>query len=369
MFNFKYFRNKIYFVMSPCYRRIMSLVDEIIDIRNMLIKTINLLNNLNSKLDTQVELYTEQLHVANAGIGFGDNFKYYFINHNMPEIIKKLKIELDEISISVIDNKIEHFLNLPLDFSKYAYNCRYKNRDILYTNDELKENNEFISQLPWLREKYKGDFDVMVPEVFWYHHGLKFLNNKYLQYIADKDFIDLGAETGDSAIVLSDYNPNKIYSFEIEDKFKNTYYNNIVANNLDVSKFIFLNYGISDKKKNITVSDKNDIRNITKNNLVVGGNRIIHITSLDDYFFNYKNIGLIKMDIEGAEFDAIKGAETIIRLNKPIMVISIYHTPKEFFELKPLISSWELGYKFLIRNLNFYRYCELETTLICVPTI
>jgi hypothetical protein len=36
---------------------------------------------------------------------------------------------------------------------------------------------------------------------------------------------------------------------------------------------------------------------------------------------------------------------------KPILLISIYHNKKDFFEIKPLIESWNLGYTFKIRKL------------------
>ena len=35
---------------------------------------------------------------------------------------------------------------------------------------------------------------------------------------------------------------------------------------------------------------------------------------------------------------------------KPILPISIYHTAHDFFEIKPLIESWGLGYRFSIHK-------------------
>ncbi len=55
-------------------------------------------------------------------------------------------------------------------------------------------------------------------------------------------------------------------------------------------------------------------------------------TTLDDYAAaNLRKVDFIKMDIEGAELDAIAGAEGIIREFKPRLAISAYHRPEDFW--------------------------------------
>ena len=39
------------------------------------------------------------------------------------------------------------------------------------------------------------------------------------------------------------------------------------------------------------------------------------------------------MDVEGFEYNVIKGGLNIIKKNNPIMIISMYHTAKDFFEI------------------------------------
>jgi hypothetical protein len=67
---------------------------------------------------------------------------------------------------------------------------------------------------------------------------------------------------------------------------------------------------------------------------------------------NLENIGLIKLDVEGNELSSIKGAKKCIKKNKPILLISLYHTAKDFFEIKPMIEQMGLGYKFRIRKVT-----------------
>ena len=65
-------------------------------------------------------------------------------------------------------------------------------------------------------------------------------------------------------------------------------------------------------------------------------------------------IGLIKLDIEGNELAAIHGAEQTIRRCRPLLCISIYHHPQDFFEIKPFIESLKLRYRFMVRKLVFH---------------
>jgi len=63
--------------------------------------------------------------------------------------------------------------------------------------------------------------------------------------------------------------------------------------------------------------------------------------------------GLIKLDVEGAEYDTIHGAEATIREFSPVLIVSIYHDPRDFFEIRPLIDRIRPGYHFEIRRCGF----------------
>jgi hypothetical protein len=56
------------------------------------------------------------------------------------------------------------------------------------------------------------------------------------------------------------------------------------------------------------------------------------------------------MDIEGYELDALKGAERLIKKNKPKLAISIYHKPEDFFEIPLLLKRFVPEYKIYIKH-------------------
>ena len=57
----------------------------------------------------------------------------------------------------------------------------------------------------------------------------------------------------------------------------------------------------------------------------------------------------IKMDIEGAEIDALNGAREAIQLSRPILAICVYHKPDHIWRIPLLISTFVDGYSFFLR--------------------
>ena len=79
-----------------------------------------------------------------------------------------------------------------------------------------------------------------------------------------------------------------------------------------------------------------------------------------DEFLQNERVTFIKMDIEGAEYDALKGAEHIIRTQKPRLAISIYHDKNHIVDIPALLLSFREDYRFYIRH---YSLLGNETVL------
>ncbi|MBQ8172180.1 MAG: FkbM family methyltransferase [Oscillospiraceae bacterium] len=75
----------------------------------------------------------------------------------------------------------------------------------------------------------------------------------------------------------------------------------------------------------------------------------IDVVTLDSYI-NDRRVTYIKMDIEGAELEALKGCAETIRKQKPKLAISIYHKPEDLTEIPVFIKSLVPEYKFYIRH-------------------
>ena len=75
----------------------------------------------------------------------------------------------------------------------------------------------------------------------------------------------------------------------------------------------------------------------------------IETTTVDE-LFNDKMFSYIKMDVEGAEKEAIEGAIKTLKDQKPKLNIALYHRSADIFEIPLQISKINPNYKFHIRR-------------------
>ncbi len=87
------------------------------------------------------------------------------------------------------------------------------------------------------------------------------------------------------------------------------------------------------------------------------GNTFIQCISLDDILPSLIPT-YIKMDIEGAEIEAIKGARNIINEHKPELAISVYHKIEHLWNVPLLLKSIKSNNKLYLRS---YTHISQET--------
>lgn len=75
-------------------------------------------------------------------------------------------------------------------------------------------------------------------------------------------------------------------------------------------------------------------------------------------------VDFIKMDIEGAELPALKGAENTIKKYRPKLAISIYHQVSDFITIPKYLDALSLDYSFYLDHHTIYLN---ETVLFAVP--
>ncbi len=75
-------------------------------------------------------------------------------------------------------------------------------------------------------------------------------------------------------------------------------------------------------------------------------------------------VDYIKMDIEGAEVNALLGAKTTIQQYKPKLAICVYHKKDDFYTIPTLINQIYSGYAFYLDHYTIHRE---ETVLYATP--
>ena len=88
----------------------------------------------------------------------------------------------------------------------------------------------------------------------------------------------------------------------------------------------------------------------------------VQCVSLDEALHNIAPT-LIKMDIEGAEYEALLGARRMITKHKPGLAICVYHRPEHLWQIPLMLRQWSLGYKFYLRA---YCYAGFDVVLYAV---
>jgi FkbM family methyltransferase len=175
----------------------------------------------------------------------------------------------------------------------------------------------------------------------------------------DEVFLDCGAFTGDT---LSDFLK---YSNEPHKKF--------ICLEPDPINLVALRKTINEKNIpnvevfNIAVGNQNAELNFEATGgggagLSENGTLIVSCKRIDDYFI--ENFTFIKLDIEGAEMDALKGASNSIISSRPKIAVCIYHLPSDLWSIILYLSEKYPFYKFSART---HQYDGLDFVLYAIP--
>ena len=108
-------------------------------------------------------------------------------------------------------------------------------------------------------------------------------------------------------------------------------------------------------KGNFATSVGEDIKNINFHT--------IESVSLDDFLAG-REVTFIKMDIEGAEVEALLGAKKTIAEQKPRLAISIYHKKDDIWKIPKIIRAYCPDYRFYLRH---YSFSDYDTVLYAIP--
>ena len=94
------------------------------------------------------------------------------------------------------------------------------------------------------------------------------------------------------------------------------------------------------------------------------GETVIKTIAIDDAISDQEKITFIKMDVEGAELETLKGAQEIIKRDRPKLAVCIYHKPEDVLTLPLFIKDLVPEYKFYLRS---YSNADNEMVLYAIP--
>lgn len=165
--------------------------------------------------------------------------------------------------------------------------------------------------------------------------------NFVLRYLRPEDsFLDVGANVGVyTLLAASKITSGSIYSIEALPKNYERLKENIELNQFEKIKTYQL--AVSDREGTIELSlnDCDSTPSILEKNSV--NKLIVKTDTLDNILPNVKNLNLAKMDVEGAELLALKGANSLLQDPVPVWILEIIGTSA--IELVDFLNSY--GYR------------------------
>lgn len=228
--------------------------------------------------------------------------------------------------------------NLPEEFYILISAAGSKNQiyNILLENDFPKER--ILPDLSICFNIDKQYFDFM---------------DKYKQGV----FIDAGCFDCNTSIIfdkVSQGKYTKIFAFEPDKRcFEKC---KIISKNKNIRNFELIEAGLwSSTTHGVFYSEEHN----GGSRIVENGDCVIKLVALDDIVKN-EYVSFIKMDIEGAELNALIGASNTIKRDKPLCAISVYHKTGDVAVITSYLKNLVPEYKFAVRH---YTTTPHETVL------
>ena len=253
--------------------------------------------------------------------------------------------ERSEVAKALTNNHID-FTAFAIDSPKLLYSYSSQDlKDISECLSLLADNFSRIEMLKLLYARISGDLSILQAA----NHRIYNHPSLFSQGYPEGIYVDAGAFDGSETAWLKTIIPkaSKIIAFELDQ----LNYANYLENN-DDAKVTYVNAGLWSDNILAQVEGHGVGARVTLDPKAHDQeSHSVRLVSLDSYIdsnFSNEKIALLKMDIEGAEIEALIGASEILKTSKPRLAISIYHIPSDLWKIPLLIHSINPGYSFYI---------------------
>ena len=242
-----------------------------------------------------------------------------------------------------------------------------------WTNDFIQNNSMILNSFKTsladeksrrvftaLSSLYMGEGNIeqllSVSEGNQYFNELTFCNNSSNEF-----FIDCGAFDGDTIkkyVEFTGKTYKKILAMEpLPENLVNLRKNTCNIENLDI-----VEYGTWKENAILLFNPDTSASSVSET-----GSVQVKMNSIDNIVNNDERVTLIKMDIEGSEFEALQGAKNTIERCLPKLAICVYHKYDDLIRIPTLIRSFKgaSSYKFYLRH---HSNRLTETVLYAIPS-
>lgn len=223
------------------------------------------------------------------------------------------------------------------------------------TYDMLADDKSRRHMRAWLNQKISGDFKYL--EDIWEEN--QYFDSDIVDFTRIHAFVDCGAYDGDSyRSFLENYKRNVGCEFAgIAYLLEPESYEMCLLKCGEDKRCKIYPLGAWEEKDSLSFSAQGTTSMVSKD-----GANIINVDTIDHILGG--GADFIKMDIEGSELNALKGARNTIIANKPTLAICAYHRTDDLLKLPEYIGSLCPDYKFYLRA-----HCKYTTELVLYATV
>ena len=203
---------------------------------------------------------------------------------------------------------------------------------------------------------FKISFDYNFMQGFTNDHKGQYFDREIVPAIENIHFVDGGGYVGDTAEEVIKNYPDFKKLWLIEPIPENI---RIAKRELgDIENIEFLTCGVGAKKETLHFNEEKSFSTIYGN-----GTQSVEIDTIDN-IVQTQRVDFIKLDIEGAEQDAIDGAKETILREHPTLAICTYHKAEDWYIIPQKVLAIREDYKIYLRH---YMEGIFESVLYFVP--
>jgi FkbM family methyltransferase len=249
-------------------------------------------------------------------------------------------------------------IKLPLHSSSYIHQyeeikrLRLEKFDYSSLNNALKLYKHNLNSIGFPISIILSSYGVLIDFI---HEQYRFKEDNIEIKVEKGDFvIDGGGCYGDTAMYFSFLagQDGKVFSFEFVPSNLAVFQQNLLLNPTLSSAVVIEEKPLSMiSDKVIYYSDCGPASRVSED-FIQEGNGETKTIAIDDFILSnqIQKVDFIKLDIEGSEFEALKGASKTIKHYRPKLAIALYHSPTDFGRIPKLIHELEPAYKFYIKH-------------------
>jgi FkbM family methyltransferase len=215
---------------------------------------------------------------------------------------------------------------------------------------------EYVSAVRW---RLLGDYDTVPPP----STNEQYFDDDLFRLRADESFVDCGAYDGDTIrafLVHASDDFRRIHALEPDPgSFARLKAFSVGLPEAQRARVDSLPYASGAGRATLKFAANGQPSACASEN----GDVQVEVRALDEILSNERPT-YIKMDVEGAEPDSLRGAAEIIRRHRPVLAVCVYHHRDHIWQIPLQVSRLVQDYRYHLRR---YGHNFWETVLYAVP--